>query len=145
LKSLHVVVPADSVGEAILIDFSHACHEGSSLPCAADQKENPVGTAKYLAPEKWEGDVTHGFEGDVFAFGVMAYYACTGRHPFEGDPAHIQKQIREATPPSPIELGMNLPRSTTVTIMSCLEKKPNRRPAMERVALSFGDAANLFR
>ena len=145
LKSMNVLVPAATPGETILIDFSHSYFEGHLPPFITDKKQSWVGTANYLAPEKWEGDYTHGFKGDVFAFGVMAYYAYTGRHPFDGDAAEIERQIREATPPPPNELGVNVIRNTWVTLMSCLEKKPNRRPSMEHVARCYADSACLFR
>jgi serine/threonine protein kinase len=75
----------------------------------------------------------------------MAYYACTGKHPFEGEQAEIEKQIREVTPPSPIQLGLDVLRNTSVIIMSCLEKKPDQRPSMERIAQCYADAASLLR
>lgn len=145
LKSMNVLVPAASPRETILIDFSHSYFENHLPPFIADKKQNPVGTARYMAPEKWDIDFTHGFKSDVFAFGVMAYYAYTGRHPFEGDLAQIEQQIREATPPSPIELGVDVLRNTLVTMMSCLAKKPAQRPSMEYVARCYADAACLYR
>ena len=145
LKSMNVLVPAAAPRETILIDFSHSYFEHHLPPFIVDKKNNPVGTARYLAPEKWDGDFTHGFKSDVFAFGVMAYYAYTGRHPFEGDLAQIEQQIREATPPSPIELGVNVLRNTLATMMACLAKKPAQRPSMEHVARSYADAASLYK
>lgn len=144
LKSMNVLVPAASPAEGILIDFSHSYFEGCLPPFIADKQQNPVGTAKYMAPEKWAGDYTQGFKSDAFAFGVMAYYACTGKHPFAGEAAQLEQQIRETTPPSPIQLGFDVLRNTSVIIMSCLEKKPEQRPSMERVARCYADAASLF-
>lgn len=144
LKSMNVLIPAAAPRETKLIDFSHSYFEGNLPPFIADTRQNPVGTAKYLAPEKWAGDHTHGFKGDVFAFGVLAYYACTGRHPFEGDAARLEQQIREVTPPSPLELGVNILRNTLVVLMACLEKKPERRPSMEHVARCYAESACLF-
>jgi len=144
LKSMNVLVPAALPAEAILIDFSHAYFAGYLPPFITDKRQNPVGTAKYMSPEKWDGDYTNGFKGDVFAFGVMAYYACTGRHPFEGEPAQIEKQIREMTPPTPIQAGFDVLRNTSVIIMSCLEKRPEQRPSMEHVARRYADAASLL-
>jgi serine/threonine protein kinase len=145
LKSMNVLVPAALPTEAILIDFSHSYFAGCLPPFITDKKQNPVGTAKYMSPEKWAGDYTNGFKGDVFAFGVMAYCACTGRHPFDGEAALIEQQIREETPSSPIQLGFDVLRNTSVIIMSCLEKKPDQRPSMERVARCYADAASLFK
>ena len=145
LKSMNVLVPKSAPNEIRLIDFSHSYFEGHLPPFILNQKQNPVGTAKYLAPEKWDGDFTHGFKSDVFAFGVLAYYAYTGRHPFDGEPAQIERQIREMKPPLPMELGVNIPRNLLVVMMACLEKQPERRPSMEQVAKGYAEAAGLFR
>jgi serine/threonine protein kinase len=131
-------------GETRLIDFSHSFFEGNLPPFITDKKQNPAGTAQYSAPEKWEGDFTNGFKGDVFAFGVTAYYAYTGKHPFDGTMAQIERAIREATPSSPLKPGHNLIRNTAVIIMACLEKNPDHRPSMERVARIYADSASLF-
>ncbi len=144
LKSMNVLVPAALPAEGILIDLTHSYFAGNLPPFIADKKQDPIGTAKYMAPEKWDGDYTNGFKSDVFAFGVMAYYACTGRHPFDGEGAWLEKQIRETTPPSPIKSGFKVLRNTSVIIMSCLEKKPEQRPAMEYVARCYADTAGLF-
>lgn len=144
LKSMNVLVPDAAPREAILIDFSHSYFEHHLPPFIVDQKNNPVGTARYLAPEKWDGDFTQGFKSDVFAFGVMAYFAYTGKHPFEGSVTEIEQQIREATPKSPIELGVQVLRNTFAIVISCLEKKPERRPSMEFIAKCYADAASLY-
>jgi serine/threonine protein kinase len=145
LKSMNVLVPVAAPGETRLIDFSHSYFDGNPPPFITDKKHEPAGTAKYLAPEKWDGDYTKGFEGDVFAFGVLAYYASTGKHPFDGSPAQIEQAIREVTPPSPLKSGHNVLRNTAVIIMACLEKNPGRRPSMEQVARVYADSASLFK
>jgi hypothetical protein len=75
----------------------------------------------------------------------MAYHACTGKNPFEGEEARMEHQIRKATPPSPIKRGVNVPRHTSVISLSCLETNPEQRPSMEYIARCFADAAGLFR
>jgi serine/threonine protein kinase len=138
------LVPAAFPMEAVLIDFSHSYFAGYLPPFITDKKQNPVGTAKYMAPEKWDGDYTNGFKSDAFAFGVMAYYTYTGRHPFDGEAAPVEKQIREVTPPSPIQLRFDVLRNTSVIIMACLEKKPDQRPSMDSVARCYEESASLF-
>jgi len=145
LKSMNVLVPAAAPATTRLIDFSHAYLEGNMPPFIGDKKQSPTGTAKYFAPEKWAGDFSKGFQSDVFAFGVLAYYASTGRHPFDGDVAQIEQAIRETTPPSPLKLGVTMLRNTAVIIMQCLEKNPDRRPTMEQVARVYADCAALFK
>jgi len=142
LKSMNVLVPAASPRETVLIDFSHSFFEGRLPPFITDHKHDPAGTAKYMAPEKWAGNFDQGIKSDVFAFGVMAYFASTGRHPFDGDQAQIEQQIRERKPPSPIELGANVIRNTVVTIMACLEKEPERR--YQAVAQAFRSGGSGF-
>jgi len=144
LKSLNVLVPVAAPNETRLIDFSHSYFEGNLPPFITDKKHEPSGTAKYLAPEKWDGDYTKGFAGDVFAFGVLAYYACLGKHPFDGDNGQIEQAVRQATPPSPLKSEIHVHRPIAVIIMACLEKEPASRPSMERVAKVFADSASLF-
>jgi len=145
LKSKNVLVPVNAPEEARLIDFSHSYFDGNLPPFITDKKGNPTGTVKYSAPEKWEGDFSKGFKGDVFSFGVMAYYACTGKYPFEGSKAEIEQTIREATPVSPLKSGHPVLRNVVMIIMACLEKNPDRRPAMEHVARDFADCAELVK
>ena len=145
LKSMNVLVPTAFPAECILIDFTHSYFAGYLPPFITDKRQDPAGTIKYMAPEKWDGDYTNGFKSDVFAFGVMAYYACIGKHPFDGDAAQIEKQIREVTPTSPMKSGFDVLRNTSIIIMSCLEKKPDQRPSMEYVAQCYADTAGLFR
>ena len=145
LKSKNVMVSASAPEEAWLIDFSHSYFDGNLPFFITDKKNNPAGTVKYSAPEKWEGDFTKGFKGDVFAFGVMAYYACTGKYPFEGDKAQIEQTIREAAPVSPLKSGHKILRNVVMIIMACLEKNPDRRPSMEQVAQDYADCAELLK
>jgi len=145
LKSMNVLVPMAAPDDTRLIDFTHSYFEGNLPPFIVDKKHNPAGTAKYLAPEKWAGDFTDGFRGDVFAFGVMAYYACTGKHPFDGSPAQIEHAIREQEPASLLKSEFPVHRSLAVIIMQCLEKIPDQRPSMEQIARVYADSASLFK
>jgi len=94
-----VLLPAAAPEEPRLIDFSHSYFEGHLPPFVTDKKEDPKGTALYSAPEKWDGNFTKGFKSDVFAFGVTAYYVCTGKHPFDGSLAQFERAIREEKAP----------------------------------------------
>jgi serine/threonine protein kinase len=145
LKSGNVLVPMAAPDETLLIDFSHSYFEGKLPPFIMDKKEEPKGTALYSAPEKWNGDFTRGFKGDVFAFGVTAYYAYTGKHPFDGTLAEIERAIHEGNPAPPLEPGHNLLRNTAEIIMACLKKNPDQRPTMERVARVYNESAALVR
>ncbi len=143
LKSMNVLVPAAFPDECRLIDFSHSYFKDRLPPFITDKLKELVGTAKYMAPEKWDGDFSKGEKSDVFAFGVMAYYAYTRSHPFDGDLAAIEQQIRNAEPPSPMKLGVNVLRNTWAVVMSCLTKNPASRPSMEQVAKYYAESARL--
>ena len=143
LKSLNVIVPSSGADETVLIDFTHSYFDGHLPPFISDRKQNPVGTSKYTAPEKWDGNYSDGCKGDVFAFGVLAYYVWTGRHPFDGDATEIERQIREIPPP-PLDSEAGIPRNLVATMLQCLEKQPERRPTMERVARYYAETSCLF-
>jgi len=70
---------------------------------------------------------------------------CTGKHPFDGSLAQIERAIREEKAPSPLKPGHNLLRNTVAIIMACLEKNPARRPTMEKVARVYADSASLIK
>jgi serine/threonine protein kinase len=144
LKSANVLVPLAAPTESVLIDFTHSYFDGRLPPFITDKKQNPAGTARYMAPEKWDGDFSRGFKGDVFAFGVLAYYTYTGKYPFDGDASQIEQQIRSAAPPMPVDAGLQVPRSVLATVMLCLDKRPNHRPTMEHVAHCYATADSLF-
>ncbi len=84
------------------------------------------GTPLYMSPEQILGkDIDH--RTDIYSLGVCFYEMLVGRPPFkEGNilKAHLE------TPPPPIqELAPGLPDAVARTIMSCLEKEKNKRPA----------------
>jgi serine/threonine protein kinase len=143
LKSMNVMVPAAATNDCKLIDFSHSYFKDSLPPFIADKLRELAGTAKYMAPEKWDGDYSNGTKSDVFAFGVMAFFAYTGNHPFEGDLAAVADQIRHAEPPSPAKLGVHVLRNTWAIVLACLAKNPASRPAMEQVAKYYAESAGL--
>ena len=144
LKSLNVLVPANAPQESRLIDFSHSYFKDRVPPFIADEKQDRVGTAKYMAPEKWAGDFSHGFKSDVFAFGVLACFTYTGTYPFAGDPAAIERQICTGTPPLAIKPGMHVLRNIWAVLLACLEKNPAGRPTMEYLAKCYAESAGLL-
>jgi serine/threonine-protein kinase len=88
-----------------------------------------MGTAEYLAPEQAAGhDVTAA--ADVYSLGAVLYEALTGRTPFQASTlvqlltAHQQGAV---TPPG--ELVDGVPPALEETIMRCLARNPEYRPA----------------
>lgn len=98
-----------------------------------------IGTPAYMAPEQGAGggDVDH--RADLYALGAMAYELLTGRLPFSGDTtrAILTAHLCDAPPP-PGRWRPDLPSELETTVLWCLAKEPNERPATARdVARTF--------
>ncbi len=122
----------DSQDEIVvkLTDFDLTRNIGKS---AGFHDRHRSGTASYMAPEHLKkGNV--GFQADIFAFGVMAYYLATGQKPFTGFTLTEMRrqQVSEkykVTPPTKVNPGLS-PKLEWI-ILRCLEKDPVKRiPSM---------------
>ncbi len=83
-----------------------------------------AGTPAYLAPEYIRGQEVTGAV-DVFALGVLAYFAVTGRLAFGGGHSHaVTYRILEQEP----DLA-GCPEPLRRVVAACLDKQPQRRPA----------------
>jgi serine/threonine-protein kinase len=86
-----------------------------------------LGTPQYMSPEQATGEVIDG-RSDLYSLGVVAFYALTGRVPFDGGSvqsllaAHITKP-----PPAIASLRPDLPASLSSAVDRLLEKDPARR------------------
>jgi serine/threonine protein kinase len=123
LKPSNVIL---AVGGPKVIDFGIArAADVTSLT----QTGAPPGTPAYMSPEHVRGEeVTSA--ADVFALGVLANFAATGKLAFGGgtDPA-VPYRILEREP--------NLedcPKRVRSIVLRCLEKDPRRRPGAAEVS-----------
>ncbi len=89
-----------------------------------------IGTPAYMAPEQAAGDPTVDLRADLYSWGVVAYEALAGRHPF----AHrrsayelIAAHFSELPPPLESQVSGSA-RPLADLIMRCLAKNPNERP-----------------
>jgi len=86
-----------------------------------------LGTAGYLAPEQIQG-ATIDARTDVFALGIVAYEAVTGRRPFEGKSlSNVLYNILNLDPPPPRELASWCPVELDAIIRRCMAKDPDAR------------------
>jgi serine/threonine protein kinase len=85
-----------------------------------------VGTPNYMAPEQANGGaITH--RADLFALGVIAYRALTGRPAFEGETtAAILYKVVHAMPPRPSGVAP-LPAATDWVLAIAMAKDPADR------------------
>ena len=110
-------------GRALVADFGIAAAAGS---VAAD---GVSGTPEFMSPEQALGKELDP-RSDIYGLGATAFYAFSGRLPFEG---HTPTEVlaKHITEPAPLiaSLGIALPRKVALIIDRCLAKEPDHRPA----------------
>lgn len=135
LKPANVLVLDSQVK---IIDFGQAFIHGQK-PTYLTEREmgTPIGTAAFIAPEKWDCDYTKGQASDVFAFGVLAFVATTGKFPFSGDRTQLEHNIKNEKTISPFVAGVPISRNIAAIVLDCLAKHPQGRPSMRQVSKSL--------
>jgi hypothetical protein len=88
-----------------------------------------AGTPEFMSPEQALGKQIDA-RSDLYGLGATAFYAFSGRFPFEGKSATevLAKQVTEAPPPL-ASMGLAVPRKLASLIDRCLAKEPDHRPA----------------
>ncbi|MEJ2722457.1 MAG: protein kinase, partial [bacterium] len=85
------------------------------------------GTLSYMSPEQVTGKDVDG-RTDIWAVGVLAYEALTGRLPFQGDiDAAMMYQILNETPKPIRGIRTEVPREFETIVNRCLAKDPLQR------------------
>lgn len=112
-----------ATGRVLVADFGIAAAVG-------DASEDGVsGTPEFMSPEQaLARDVDE--RSDVYSLGATAFYAFSGRLPFEGATATevLAKHVTE--PPRSLEsFGLSVPRKVAHLVDRCLAKEPDQRPA----------------
>ncbi|WP_167504756.1 WD40 repeat domain-containing serine/threonine protein kinase [Streptomyces malaysiensis] len=122
LKPSNILLTADGPK---VIDFGIARAADVTAVTATGMR---TGTPAYMAPEYIRGqNVTEA--GDVFALGVVAHFAATGRLAFGGGTDHgVVYRILEQAP----DLD-GCPEQLRAIAAGCLEKEPERRPTPAEV------------
>ena len=109
-------------GRALVADFGIAA-------ATLDTNAGVSGTPEFMSPEQ-ALDQAVDARSDLYSLGVTAFYAFSGRLPFEGT-APTQVIARAITEPAPslASMGMPVSRRLCVLVDRCLAKKPAARPA----------------
>lgn len=119
------VIIERSTGRALLTDFgtARATSEASQLTSLGEV----VGTPHYMSPEQAAGEQVDG-RSDLYALGVTAFFAATGRLPFDA-PTTQAILAMQITQPAPLveDLRPDLPLALSAAIDRCLAKEPDAR------------------
>jgi serine/threonine-protein kinase len=124
-----------SYGSAVVTDFgiAKALVASRGRTGRLDTPTQPMGTAlgtpAYMAPEQATGEEVDA-RSDLYAWGVVAYEALSGEHPFPGERTSQQYLVAHVSE-APVHLMLKLPDAPVALcelVMRCLEKEPVRRP-----------------
>ncbi|MEO8138008.1 MAG: serine/threonine-protein kinase [Gemmatimonadota bacterium] len=111
-------------GRALVTDFGIA-------RLAEDAPVTPggpvMGTPRLVSPEQAAGELLDG-RSDLYSLGVTAFFALTGRYPFEGDSAgQLLAQHMTVPAPAVATLRPGVPRGLATAVDRCLAKSPEQR------------------
>ncbi|MBA3395351.1 MAG: protein kinase [Deltaproteobacteria bacterium] len=134
-----------AVGDDTLADSQDA-RAPSESPGVDDigltRRGSLIGSPRYMAPEQWVDPSGADARADIYALGVLAYEALTGKPPFDG---HTLYEVAAAhaegnVPP----LGEQFPSALDGVFARALAKTPEQRyqSALE-LALAFREASGL--
>ena len=122
LKPANVMI--DGRGKARLTDFGIAGLE-------EDLKKGGViaGTPAYMSPEQITGkEIT--VQSDIYSLGLVLYELFTGKPAVQSDSIHeLVRKHKTVTPTNPSEILKEIDPLVEKTILRCLEKDPQQRPA----------------
>lgn len=114
----------EASGRALVADFGIA---GLVRGAAGLSGGEVIGTPAFMSPEQALGEQVDA-RSDLYALGVVGYYALSGKLPFEAARATevLAKQVTETPPPLVSVAGV--PRRLAQVIDRCLAKDPADRP-----------------
>jgi serine/threonine-protein kinase len=145
----HGIVHRDVKAENILIDRRTGRAMVTDFGIARVAEAAPLtatglllGTVQYMSPEQVVGELVDA-RSDIYALGVVAFFALTGQFPFQSETAsavlvaHVTKtapKVRDVQPAIPERLALAVDR--------CLEKEPaNRFQTAEELGRELRDIA----
>ena len=132
VKPDNILIESGS-GRALVADF------GIAAATADVSTHGIAGTPEFMSPEQASG-ATIDLRTDIYSLGATAFYAFSGRLPFEGHTATeiLAKHVTEQAP-ALASSGTTVPRRIMALVDQCLAKDPGRRPASaDAVAEQFG-------
>lgn len=121
VKPENILIEA-ATQRVLVADFGIAAAVGDVI-------DGVSGTPEFMSPEQALGKPLDA-RSDLYSLGATAFFAFSGRFPFEGKTATevLARQVTEA-PPQLASLGLTVPRKLAILVDRCLAKDPAQRPA----------------
>jgi len=140
VKPDNILIERNS-GRALVADFGIA----RTVQAAGMSGEGElVGTPEYMSPEQASGSDIDG-RSDLYALGVVGYYALSGRLPFTA-PSVVALLAQHVTKPSPPLDAPGAPRAVVAAVERCLQKDPAARfQSGEELAAALASALDARR
>jgi serine/threonine protein kinase len=90
-----------------------------------------MGSPLTIAPEQAAGELEKiGKHTDLYSLGIIVYWMLAGRPPFINSPTAVLMTLHIHVPPPPLEsVAPWVSSDVAKTVMRCLEKAPENRPA----------------
>ncbi len=121
LKPGNIILLDD--GTVKITDFGVARPQKSDLTA----HNEIVGSAAYVAPEIWEGDIVAP-SVDLYSLGIIFYEIATGTVPFDAEaPAALMRLHLQSQPRAPKDLNKDTPAWFNRLILKLLAKSPKDR------------------
>ena len=112
-----------STATAMLADFGIAkVYDTPSLTTTGAL----IGTPDYMAPEQIGNQNVDG-RADIYALGILAFRALTGRRVFEGNTQEVLLAHLYHQPPAPSTINPQLSAAVDAVILQALHKQPDQR------------------
>ncbi len=112
-------------------DIAKVCDFGIAHRSAAGAESVFAGTAEYISPEQYRGDVPDA-QSDVYSCGVVLYELLTGVVPIAGDIPEIVDRVASVVPDPPSRLVPGLDPRIDRLVMKALAKDREVRHASVR-------------
>ncbi len=128
-------------GRSLVTDFGIARVADAS---GGTSRGELLGTVQFMSPEQATGETVDG-RSDLYSLGITAFFALTGRLPFEAESpvAYIHKHV-SVPAPRVASLATQTPAKLAEAIDKCLAKAPTERFATgEMLAQALADAGEV--
>ena len=123
VKAENILVDGER-GRAMVTDFGIARLAEAAPLTATGQM---LGTVHYLSPEQISGETVDA-RSDLYALGVVGYFALTGRFPFDAELASAVLVAHVTKPLTPVaSIAPAVAPAVAAVIERCLEKDPRAR------------------